>query len=254
MTWNPMRSVTTWLVVTSLVAVALFRAPADIRAAQPPIPRWSGPIDTVRVAHETLQAFFPELRTHAYPTVIIHNGIFNRLTSSEATLRDFGIAVAESHEELSPSTSDPNNRYLIAGMWMFTPDGDIDHMFLKGRANHFTEYQALLDDMIAHPTRTPAQTRAAFADRHVRYWPENEKEFLASVQAPIEKLSALLGGVPQNVHSTFKFGAYESGSWWADFELEVEVDIAPFFPGRPVKNYQFAFEPIGGKLLRIIGD
>lgn len=113
--------------------------------------------------------------------------------------------------------------------------------------------------MIEHPTWSTTQVRAAFADRNVRFWPEHQQEFLASVQPAVEKLAASFGGVARSVHSIFELGVERPGppelpgSPVARLDWSVEMEIVPVLPGRPTKRYVLTFEPVGGKLLRIVG-
>jgi hypothetical protein len=242
-----------------LVVLVVLGTVVDVRTGEQQTPRWSGPIDTIRVAHEMLEAFFPELRGHKYPMLVMSNQFFDRPVLSEMVLRSFGIVVKESEDDISALASDAPGQHFLAGIWEFTPDGDLDHMFLQGRANHYREYRALLAEMIEHPTWSPTQARTAFAGRQVRYWPENQQQFLATVQPALAKLAALFGGEARNVQVEFRLAVETSGpanattSSSARFDWHADVEIVSFFPGRPTKKLALTFEPIGGKLLRIIG-
>jgi hypothetical protein len=211
------------------------------------------------VAQQTLAAFFPELNGHQYPMAVVSQQSFDRPAFSEFVLRSFGIVVRESESDVSPLAPNAVGRHFLAGTWEFTADGDLDQMFLQGRANHYLEYRALLDEMLEHPTWSPAQFRAAFAARQVRYWSENEREFLASVQPALEKLAILFGGTARNVHVAFRLGVESPGppgaspAPYAECDWHIDMDVVPFFQGRPTRKLALAFEPIGGRLLRIIG-
>ena len=118
---------------------------------------WSGPVDSIRVAQQILEAFFPELKGHKYPMWIAHDQPFDRPAFSGRVLTSFDIAVEESEAAFGHMTTETIGQHLLVGKWEFTQNGDLDFMFLKGRANHYVEHQALLNEMIEHPTWSPTQ-------------------------------------------------------------------------------------------------
>jgi hypothetical protein len=245
------------LVSVCLVAALLLCAVADVRTREQQVPKWSGPIDTISVAHQMLEAFFPEVKGHGYQMLIASNQSFVRPVLSVTALTSFQMAVKESGVDLPPMGEDRARWYLIGGLWEFTRDGDLDQMFLQGRANHYREYRTLLDEMSKHPTWLPGQLRSALADQGARFLPEQKREFLASVLPALEKLATLFGGTAKNVGVAFKLGVTTFDPTppppAAECEWEVEMEIVSLFPGRPTKKLTLIFDPIGGKLLHIIG-
>ena len=241
-----------------LVATVLFGTVADVRTGEQQRPGWSGPVDSIRVAQQMLEAFFPELKGHKYPMLIAHDEFFDRTALSERALTSFDIAVEESEAAIGHMTTDTVGQHLLVGKWEFTRSGDLDFMFLEGRANHYVEHQALLDEMIEHPTWSPTQVRAAFAGRGVHLWPENEREFLKIARPAVEKMAASFGGVARNMHTVFELGVQRPGppvppaDPIAELDWRVDVEIVPLLPGRLTAKYALTFEPIGGKLQDII--
>ena len=241
-----------------LVTAVLCGTVANVRSDARQSARWSGPIDTISVAHQMLQAFFPELQRHSYPMVIVHDHSFDQPALSVGVLRSFDIGVEESVTELPQQRLDKESRYLVVGRWLFTPEGDLEDVILKGRATNYLEHQQLLAEMSKHPTSSPAELRGVLVGRGVRFLPEHDQEFLASIRPALEKLAALLGGTTRNVRVAFNLGVTTFGPPHppppaANCDLEVEMEIVSFFQGRPTRKVALTFEPIGGKLLHIIG-
>ena len=142
--------------------------------------------------------------------------------------------------------------YLSAA---FDADGNIDFMFIKGRANRYLEYEALRKEINRHPEWTDSEVNRVLHQRGMQFGPETTDRFLAIVRPALDRLASALGGVPRNVNATFDIRvgtATDPTDRAAALAWKVDFEVNPNIRGRATTKYILTFEPMGGKVQSII--